>query len=236
MMAKQHGKSGDNATRWIVIAMVLLVVVTGVVFSLMSQNNKENASLAALDGTKLKASIVSTIDTANGSAISLNTGAVKTLDIWEDPQCPICKNFEDANGDYIESLIRDKKANVRFHVLSFLGDESVRAANASFCAADEGHYLDFHHAIYAVQSPLENSGFLTNDKLVSIGKKIGITSTTFANCVTKGSKIDLVKSNYDSMASFKVTGTPTVFINGKLWQRKSADFNLAEFSAAVEAA
>ena len=46
-MAKQQVKSGDNVTRWIVIAMVLLVVATGVFFSMMSQNNKENASLAA---------------------------------------------------------------------------------------------------------------------------------------------------------------------------------------------
>jgi len=234
-MAKQQAKSGDNTTRWIVIAMVLLVVITGVVFSIMGQNNKENASLAALDGTKLKPAIVSTIDTENGSAITLNAGLAKTVDIWEDPQCPVCKNFENANGDYIDSLVRDKKATVRFHVLSFLGDESVRAANASFCAADEGQYLDFHHALYAVQSPLENSGFWSNDKLVSIGKKIGITSTKFADCVTKGSKIDLVKANYDSMPKFGVKGTPTVFIDGKLWERKSPDFNLAEFKAAVEA-
>jgi protein-disulfide isomerase len=234
-MAKQQAKSGDNTTRWIVLAMVLLVVITGVVFSIMGQNNKENASLAALDGTKLKSAIVSTIDTANGSAITLNAGLPKTVDIWEDPQCPVCKNFENANGDYIDSLVRDKKATVRFHVLSFLGDESVRAANASFCAADEGQYLDFHHALYAVQSPLENSGFWSNDKLVSIGKKIGITSTKFADCVTKGSKVDLVKANYDSMPKFGVKGTPTVFIDGKLWERKSSDFNLAEFKAAVEA-
>ena len=39
-MAKQQVKSGDNVTRWIVIAMVTLVVVTGVVFSMMNQNNK----------------------------------------------------------------------------------------------------------------------------------------------------------------------------------------------------
>jgi len=234
-MAKQQAKSGENTTRWIVLAMVLLVVITGVVFSVMGQNNKENASLAALDGTKLKSAIVSTIDTANGSAITLNAGLPKTIDIWEDPQCPVCKNFENANGDYIDSLVRDKKATVRFHVLSFLGDESVRAANASFCAADEGQYLDLHHALYAVQSPLENSGFWSNDKLVSIGKKIGITSTKFADCVTKGSKVDLVKTNYDSMPKFGVKGTPTVFIDGKLWERKSSDFNLAEFKAAVEA-
>ena len=235
-MAKQQAKAQDNTTRWIVIAMVLLVVVTGVVFSLMSQNNKENESLAALNGTKLKPAITSTIDPANGSAIVLNPGATKVIDVWEDPQCPICKNFEDANGDYIESLVREKKATVRFHVLSFLGDESVRAANASFCAADEGQYLDFHHALYAVQSPLENSGFWSNEKLVAIGAKIGISSKKFADCVNKGSKIDLVKANYDSMEKFGVKGTPTVFINGKLWERKSPDFNLAEFKAAVEAA
>ena len=234
-MAKQ-AKAQDNTTRWIVIAMVLLVVVTGVVFSLMSQSNKENASLAALDGTKLKAAVTATIDPANGSAIVLNPGQAKVIDVWEDPQCPICKNFEDANGDYIESLVRDNKATVRFHVLSFLGDESVRAANASFCAADEGQYLDFHHALYAVQSPLENSGFWSNEKLIAIGKKIGISSTKFSDCITKGSKIALVKANYDSMEKFGVKGTPTVFINGKLWERKSPDFNLAEFKAAVEAA
>jgi protein-disulfide isomerase len=117
-----------------------------------------------------------------------------------------------------------------------LGDESVRAANASFCSADEGQYLDFHHALYAVQSPLENSGFWTNEKLVAIGSKIGITSKKFADCVNNGSKVDLVKANYDSMEKFGVKGTPTVFINGKLWERKSPDFNLAEFKAAVEAA
>jgi protein-disulfide isomerase len=233
-MAKQQAKSGDNVTRWIVIAMVLLVVATGVGFSMMSQNNKQTESLAALDGFKPKAAVVSTIDVDNGSAITFNPGLAKTVDVWEDPQCPVCKYFEDANGEYIDSLIRDKKATVRFHVLSFLGDESVRAANASFCAADEGQYIDFHKALYRVQSPLENSGFWSNETLITIGNKAGITSEKFAKCVNDGEKVELVKANYDSMSKFGVQGTPTVFIDGKLWERKSSDFNLDEFRAAVE--
>ena len=233
-MAKQQAKSGDNVTRWIVIAMVSLVVVTGVVFSIFSQNNQETASLAALDGYKSKGSLVSTIDTENGSAITFNPGLAKTVDVWEDPQCPVCKYFEDANGEYIDSLIREKKATVRFHVLSFLGDESVRAANASFCAADEGQYIDFHKAMYRVQSPLENSGFWSNETLVAIGNKVGITSEKFAKCVNEGQKVDLVKANYESMPKYGVQGTPTIFIDGKLWERKSPDFNLDEFRAAVE--
>ena len=234
-MAKQAAKTADNTTRWIVIAMVALVVVTGVVFSLFGQSDKTTASLSGLDGLKLKPAVTSTIDTANGSAISFDNGAATTIDIWEDSQCPVCKLFEDANGAYVESLIREKKANVRYHVLSFLGDESVRAANASFCAADEGQYLDFHKAIYAVQSTVENSGFWSNETLVEMGKKIGITSTKFEDCVTKGSKVDLVQANSESMSKFGVQGTPTVFINGKKWERTQNAFVLDEFKAAVEA-
>jgi protein-disulfide isomerase len=213
-MAKQQAKSGDNVTRWIVIAMVSLVVVTGVVFSMMNQNNKESSALAALDDYKSKGTIVSTIDVDNGSAITFNSGLTKTVDVWEDPQCPACKSFEEASGEYIDSLVRDKKATVRFHVLSFLGDESVRTANASFCAADEGQYLDFHKALYRVQSPLENSGFWSNETLIAIGKKVGITSEKFATCVTDGQKVDLVKTNSESMSKYGVQGTPTVFIDG----------------------
>lgn len=234
-MAKQAAKTADNTTRWIVIAMVALVVVTGVVFSLFGQSDKTTASLSGLDGIKLKPAVTSTIDTANGSAISFDNGAATTIDVWEDSQCPVCKLFEDANGAYIESLIREKKANVRYHVLSFLGDESVRAANASFCAADEGQYLDFQKAIYAVQSTVENSGFWSNETLVEMGKKIGITSTKFKDCVTKGSKVDLVQANSESMSKFGVQGTPTVFINGKKWERTQNAFVLDEFKAAVEA-
>ena len=234
-MAKQAAKSADNTTRWIVVAMVALVVVTGIVFSLFGQTDKTAASLSGLDGVELKPAVTSTIDTANGSAITFDNGAATTIDVWEDSQCPVCKLFEDANGEYIESLIREKKANVRYHVLSFLGDESVRAANASFCAADEGQFLDFQKAIYAVQSSVENSGFWSNETLVEIGKKIGITSTKFEDCVTKGSKVDLVQANSDSMSKFGVQGTPTVFINGKKWERTQNGFELEEFKAAVEA-
>jgi protein-disulfide isomerase len=234
-MAKQAAKSADNTTRWIVVAMVALVVVTGIVFSLFGQTDKSTASLAGLDGVKLNPAVTSTIDVANGSSIAFDNGAATTIDVWEDSQCPVCKLFADANGQYLDSLIREKKANVRYHILSFLGDESVRAANASFCAADEGQFLDFHKAIYTVQSSVENSGFWSNETLVNIGKKIGISSTTFEDCVNKGSKVDLVQANSDSMSKYGVQGTPTVFINGKKWERTQNGFVLEEFKAAVEA-
>ena len=226
---------GDHFTRWLVIGMVAIVVVTGVVFSMMSSSTKANESFTALKGYKLSDAVAATVNPAAGSGLTLNPGAPVTIDLWEDPQCPVCRTFETSIGEYIDTMVRSKKATVVYHVLSFLGPESVRAANAMMCAADEGHYLDFHQAIYTVQPALENSGFFSNENLIRIGDYIGLTSKTFTDCVTNGSKLDLVKAHEDSMPTYKVSGTPTVFINGKLWERTSNGFDLGEFRLAVEA-
>jgi protein-disulfide isomerase len=233
--AVKANSGGDHFTRWLVIGMVAIVVVTGVVFSMMSSSTKANESFAALKGYKLSEAVAATVNPAAGSGLTLNPGAPVTIDLWEDPQCPVCRTFETSIGAYIDTMVRSKKATVVYHVLSFLGPESVRAANAMMCAADEGHYLDFHQAIYTVQPALENSGFFSNENLVKIGDYIGLTSKTFTDCVTQGSKLDLVKAHEDSMPAYKVNGTPTVFINGKLWQRQAAGFDLSEFRLAVEA-
>jgi len=226
---------GDHFTRWLVIGMVALVVITGVVFSMIGSSTKANESFTALKGSTLGEPVTATVDVAQGSGLVLNPGAPVKIDLWEDPQCPICRTFEEANGEYIEDLIRTKKATVVYHVLSFLGDESVRAANAVMCSAEEGHYLDFHKAMYIVQPTLENSGFYSSENLIKIGDYIGLKSKSFIDCVNNGGKVELVKAHEDSMASYKVTGTPTVFINDKLWVRKSNEFNPAEFRLAVEA-
>lgn len=238
-MAKQakatKASGGDNFTRWLVIGMVTLVVASGAIFSVVGEKSKANESFTILKDFKVGPTVTSTVDDTNGSGITFNNGAAKTVDIWEDPQCPVCNTFEQANGEFIDDLVRAKKANVVYHVLSFLGNESVSAANAAYCAADEGRYLDFHKAMYLVQPVLENSGFYSTENLIKIGSYAGLTSQSFIDCVTKGSKLDKVKAAYDSMAKYKVQGTPTVFFNGKLWERKNNAFLLEEFAAAFEA-
>ena len=139
------------------------------------------------------------------------------------------------------SLITEKKAQVTYHPLSFLGngtkdDESIAASNAAYCAVDEDKFLDFHKALMDVQSQVENSGFLNTENLLKIGEKIGITSTTFTDCVTNKSKLVNVVAATESMARYGVKGTPTTLINGKLWERQSPGFDVNEFKAAVEAA
>lgn len=61
-------------------------------------------------------------------------------------------------SSYIEDLVRNNEAKVVYHMTSFLGQESKRAANAAYCAVDEGRFIEFHRAIYDVQGT-ENSAY-----------------------------------------------------------------------------
>ena len=232
-------KSGDTVTRNIVIGMVALVVLSGVIFTVLDKRSGSEtalpASIESIDSSQNGAPLKGAVLPENDYGITFNVDAPLSINIWEDFQCPFCKFFEDEMDEYIEGLIRNQEAKVTYHMTSFLGMESKRATNAEYCAADEGRFIEFHKAIYAVQGA-ENSGIFSNQNLVEIGKRLGITSPTFESCVNENKYGDNVDKVYKSMAKNKVEGTPTVFINGKPWSRSGSEFKLDEFKAAVEAA
>ena len=223
-MVNNKGKSsGDPITRWLVIGMVALVVVVGAGISIFNNTSKKAAVLPSAASVK------------DGYGIVFNEGLTPVIDVWEDFQCPYCKFFEDSMGDYLETLIREKQAEVTYHMASFLGQESVRASNAANCAVPEGRFIEYHRALFDIQGG-ENSGLFSNKNLVEIGTRLGITSESFANCVNNNESGDVVKNVASSMKKNGVEGTPTVFINGKPWNRTTSEFRLEEFKAAVEAA
>lgn len=221
MSAKpQPGK--DNFTRNLVIGVVLGVVLIMLVPTIISKQ------------TKLAAKIPASVSAERGYGVVFNgelTG-VPVLDIYEDFQCPSCARFEGAHGQYLDSLIEDKKATVVFHTLSFLGPESVIAANAAACSADEGKFLALHKMLYQTQ-PRENSGAWTNEALVAAGESVGIKSKEYEKCVINGTYADWVGNVQASAAQSDVNSTPTVFINGKELDR-NAYYDPALFIAAVE--
>jgi protein-disulfide isomerase len=156
------------------------------------------------------------------------------VDIYEDFQCPICKQFEALNGKFLNSLVTEKKAVVRFHTLSFLGTESVRAANAVACANEEDKFLDYHLALYANQPAGENSGEWSNDRLISIAETVGLTSESFKSCVNDLKFEGWVGDVADAGAKSGINSTPTVLVGGKEIDRNTEYFDAAKFKAAVE--
>lgn len=221
-MAQQSG--GDKITRNIVIGMVVLVVAVGIAFSLLG--NKSNGGAA----------VPSSVSKSDGYGIVFNANLTgkPVVDLWEDFQCPICSRFESTNGAYMQTLITEKRAKVIFHLLSFIGPESILAANAAACAADEGKFLQFHSYLYGHQSATENSGLWSNSGLLSAGAAVGLTSSTFKSCVSDAKYGEWVTNVANDGATKKIDSTPTIFVNGKAIDRNTQYFDPLAFSAAVE--
>lgn len=227
MSSKSAQKPGkDNFTRNLVIAMVTLVVVVLLIKPINNVINPKVVSQAI--------PAAATVD--NGYSISFNkelTG-VPVLDIYEDFQCPVCKDFEGVNMQYIDSLISEKKATVHFHMMSFIGPESVDAANAAACSSDEGKFVEFHNTLYINQPAAENSKEWSSDRLIELGKGVGITSSNFEKCIKDLGYEGWVYKSAAAAEKAGVNGTPTVFVNGKKLETKEEIFTLTGFKAAVE--
>lgn len=203
--------------------MVVFVVAVGVIFSVMGNRAPGVGSTP------------SSVSTADGYGITFNADlkGKPTIDLWEDFQCPVCKQFELANGSYIQQLVAKKKAKVVYHLLSFVGPESVLAANAAACAADENKFLPFHAYLYGTQGT-ENSGAWSNAGLISAGAGVGLTDSKFKKCVNNGTYSSWVTKIANDGQDKKINATPTVFINGKEIDRKTQYFDPVAFAAAVE--
>jgi protein-disulfide isomerase len=214
---------GDKGTRNLVIVMISFIVVVGVVFSLISSRSNSTAAIPA------------TVSETDGYGIVLNPESTPKIDVYVDYQCPACRMFEIINGGYLNEVIAQKKAKVVFHPMTFIGPESILAANSAACAADENKFVDMNLALFQNQSDSENSGKWSSEYLVELGKSIGITSGTFKTCVNDGKYIKWTSNVAAASAKANVNGTPTIFVNGKQLDRNTEYGDQAKFRAALAA-
>ena len=213
----------DKGTRNLVIGMVLFIVAVGIIFSFISNRASSNFAIPAA------------VSEADGYGIVLNPTATPTIDIWVDYQCPACRTFEVLNGGYINEIIAQKKAKVVFHPLTFIGAESIIAANAAACAADENKFVDMNLALFQNQASSENSGKWQGDAMLALGDSIGIKSDTFKECVREGNYVKWTRNVTDASASKNVNSTPTIRINGKDLDRNTEYGDPVKFKAALAA-
>jgi protein-disulfide isomerase len=216
--------SGDKGTRNLVIIMVSIIVIVGVVFSIISNRSNSTAQVPAA------------VSEAEGYGIVLNPSATPKIDVYIDYQCPACRAFEIINGGYLNEVIAQNKAKVVYHPMTFIGPESILAANAAACAADESKFVDMNLALFQNQPTGENSGVWQSEVLVALGKSVGINSNSFEKCVNDGTYVKWTNNVAVESGKANVNSTPTIFINGKEMDRKTEYGDPVKFKAALAAA
>ena len=198
----------------VALLVVAVVVIGGIVWN--SHRGKQDVDDSVLS--------------ENAAMIIGNADAPHTIDIFEDFQCPVCKQFEAQSGESITKAIESGQLRARYHMLNFLnsqsssGDYSSRAAGALQCVAEGENrdvFLKFHTALYEQQPAEGGSSDHSNADLARIAGENGASDAT-QKCVSDGAKVDQANTNAEqsqtqlSKATGGQVGTPTVLSGGEV--------------------
>lgn len=252
-------KKKERRTRWLLqggIAAVLLAIIVIVALVLTNSIRPERGGPRnmASDGIKIGEGFaaVQTPGIAPGAEpvpSAPNEPGVVAITIWIDYLCPLCGEFEAENGELIRTLVESGAATVEYHPIAILtslsaGTQySLRAANAAACVANYNPdaFFAFNEGLFADQ-PEEGTEGLTNEQIIEIARSAGATSSSLERCVDDGRFNEWVRAAttragngplaVEGTEVESVRGTPTVLVNGELYN-PSYPFDSTEFSQFV---
>ncbi|MDP3947266.1 MAG: thioredoxin domain-containing protein [bacterium] len=171
-----------------------------------------------------------------GNAVVLgDPSAPVTIIEYGDFQCPFCgRFFAQTEPLIIEKYVKTGKVKFVYKDYAFLGPESLAAAEAAKCAADDGKFWEYHNALYREETKdgLEHNGNLNRGLFLRLAKELGINESSFASCVDTGKYKSAVLAENAEALAVGVNGTPAFFVGS---QFISGALPFAQFETAIEA-
>ncbi len=136
-----------------------------------------------------------------------------TLVEFSDLQCPHCKEAQPT----IDKLMAEEK-NARLVFQNFplpAHDWAAKAAYYGDCIgrSSSDAFWKFVESVYAAQSDI--TAATADEKLTALAEQAGAKGSDTAACAAKPETIARVQRSVALGAALEVTGTPTLFINGR---------------------
>ncbi len=133
---------------------------------------------------------------------------------FTDFACPYCNRFTSETLPLIErDYIDSGKAKLYFLPFPVHGIASNRAAEAGFCAQEQGRFWAFQRLLFA-QYRIRGQSALTPAGLAAIAAAAGEDRDRFLHCLTANGYQQAVEAAVLLGEKLGVDGTPTFFING----------------------
>ena len=150
------------------------------------------------------------ITVGKGSPILGIENARVTIIEMGDYQCEMCKRwYDNTRPKIIENYVMTGKANLVFLDLPILGSDSKSAAEATYCAEDQGRFWDYHIMLYDFQGHM-NSGWANIERLNSFAFNLGLDMDEFEECM--GSSKYEMRVKYNASKSRSVANSTPTFL------------------------
>ena len=142
------------------------------------------------------------------------------VDVFEDFKCPACKDYTAAyEPQVIAQLVDTGQVLYVFHNFPFLDDqaaikESDIAANASMCAAEQNLLWDFKSLVYTNMQ--HTTGEFSKARMEAFAESLDLDMTKFKACLKENRYQKQIDADLALGDQLGVSGTPSVFVNGKI--------------------
>jgi protein-disulfide isomerase len=139
-----------------------------------------------------------------------------TIVAFSDFQCPYCRGF----ADILNQVLPSEKDHIRvvFHHFPLTGHSWARmAAQGSACAQLQSSraFWAMHNKLFSAQKEITIANIKT--KLVEYARSDkDLDLVAFQTCLDNDLSLGLVLRDMNLASAYEVTGTPTIFLNGRL--------------------
>ncbi|MDC0153400.1 DsbA family protein [Nitrosopumilus sp.] len=191
--------------------LILGIIIISIIIGVAASVSSSNVESYDIDMTRTHGSI----STAMGSPILGDPDAPVTIVEFGDYQCHQCHNwFLDTKPMIMRDYIETGKVNLVFVDFAFLGRDSPKAAEATYCADDQNKYWEYHDSLYTAQESKIDNGWANSERLKAFAFNLNLDMDSFNECLDSGKYSKRVQYNSQEARDNGVRGTPGFFIIG----------------------
>ena len=217
-MKKKKSSSQPFKKKALILGIVLAVVIIGgsaIAFLPMPQNNSTNPTNKNSELNDIFKKLTQPV-IQNASALGSDTANITIVE-FGDYKCQYCARFHrETKSQLIDNFV--DTGQVKFMFKDFvvndkpLDKQSTLAARASYCAADQGKYWQYHDEVYD-NSKGEDVGWVTKEILNQFAQNVKVPDLMkFSECVDSQKYNDVVAQNNELARSLGVSATPTFLV------------------------
>ena len=168
--------------------------------------------------------------TSESERVLGSPNAPVTMVEFSDFQCSFCRKFWALTLPSLkETYIKTGQLRLVYQHFAILGEHSVAAAQAAECAREQGKFWPYHDKLFESQGALA----FTEAKLGRYAEEMALDVGAFTHCLASRKYRRKVEDETTLGFRLGARGTPTFFINGRLFAGAQP---FEAFRAAIEEA
>lgn len=184
---------------------IIFVAIAGIILGIILITAPETTTAPSQTGSSEVTATDDQLYRGDAPYTGNKDGKIKVV-VFSDYLCPYCKNF----SSQLDELVKKYPDLVVYHRTFIIHSQAEILSRAAEAAALQGKFAEANDLIFN-----DYQEATTEDDLLSLADKLKIDKGKFKSDLASTEIVNKVKSDDETARSINLSGTPSVFVNGK---------------------